>query len=42
MCSSDLTSLVDTMLDPGTYYIIVDGFGSSSAGNYLLEVLVTP
>lgn len=36
------TSLIDMMFDPGTYYIIVDGFGATSAGNYLLEVLVTP
>ncbi|MCA9609666.1 MAG: putative metal-binding motif-containing protein [Myxococcales bacterium] len=36
------TSLVDQMLDPGTYFIVVDGFGSTSAGEYFLEVTVTP
>jgi hypothetical protein len=36
------TSLIDQMLDPGTYYIVVDGFGTASAGDYLLEVRVTP
>lgn len=36
------TSLLDVMLDPGTYFIIVDGFGMVAAGDYLLEVTVTP
>ncbi len=36
------TSLIDQMLDPGTYFIVVDGFGSGSAGEYFLEVTVTP
>ncbi|MCB9593438.1 MAG: putative metal-binding motif-containing protein [Sandaracinaceae bacterium] len=36
------TSLIDQMLDPGTYFIVVDGFGSTSAGEYYLEVMVTP
>jgi len=35
-------SLIDQMLDPGTYYIVVDGFGASSSGSYTLEVTVTP
>lgn len=35
------TSLIDQTLDPGTYHIVVDGFSSGSAGNYLLEVMVT-
>jgi len=36
------TSLIDVMLDPGTYFIVVDGFGSTAAGEYFLEVMVTP
>jgi len=36
------TSVVDQMLDPGTYFFVVDGFGSSSAGEYFLEVMVNP
>ncbi|MBX3269301.1 MAG: putative metal-binding motif-containing protein [Sandaracinaceae bacterium] len=35
------TSLIDQMLDGGTYFIVVDGFGSGSAGEYQLEVTVT-
>ena len=37
-----VTSLIDQMIDPGTYYIVVDGFGSFSSGSYTLEVTVTP
>lgn len=36
------TSLIDQMLDPGTYFIVVDGFGSLASGEYFLEVMVTP
>lgn len=45
-CSDDdgegATSLLDQMLDPGTYFFVVDGWGSASAGEYFLEVTVTP
>lgn len=34
------TSLIDRTLVAGTYYFIVDGFGTGSAGAYYLEVLV--
>lgn len=37
-----LTSRLDRMLDAGTYYIVVDGYGGASDGPYVLEVLVTP
>lgn len=36
------TSLVDERLDPGTYFLLVDGFSSGSVGRYLLDVSVTP
>ncbi|MFK7991795.1 MAG: MopE-related protein [Sandaracinaceae bacterium] len=36
------SALIDRDLDPGVYFVIVDGFGSSSTGAYLLEVTVTP
>ncbi|MCZ7683287.1 MAG: hypothetical protein M5U28_32605 [Sandaracinaceae bacterium] len=35
------TSLLDRVLDAGTYYVIVDGFGAGSRGAYVLDVLVT-
>ncbi len=35
-------SAIDQMFDPGTYYFVVDGYGSSSAGEYFFEVLVDP
>ncbi len=35
------TSLLDRVLDAGTYYVIVDGFGTASSGSYVLDVLVT-
>lgn len=34
------TSFLDLTLAAGTYYIVVDGWGSSSAGEYTLEVVV--
>ena len=43
LCNDDaigLQSRVEGDLDPGTYYIVVDGFGGS--GEYFLDVLVTP
>ncbi|MGE0786862.1 MAG: putative metal-binding motif-containing protein [Sandaracinaceae bacterium] len=35
-----LTSLVDSNLTAGTYYLIVDGFGTASSGAYTLDVRV--
>ena len=35
------TSLIDRVLDPGTYFIIVDGYSSASSGEYYLEVMVS-
>ncbi|HEX7476378.1 MAG TPA: putative metal-binding motif-containing protein [Polyangiales bacterium] len=32
---------LDEMLDPGTYYYVVDGFKSGNQGPYLLDVTVT-
>jgi hypothetical protein len=34
-------SLLDRVLDPGTYHLVVDGFGMGSIGDYVLEVVVT-
>ncbi len=34
-------SLIDQVLDPGTWFVVVDGFGSSQAGEYLLEVTIS-
>ncbi|WP_236604699.1 putative metal-binding motif-containing protein [Sandaracinus amylolyticus] len=36
------SSLIDRLLDPGTYFLVVDGRGMVSRGSYTLEVLVTP
>jgi hypothetical protein len=45
-CNDDMgggssTSALDRELDPGTYYYVVDGFGSASAGDYIFEVIVS-
>lgn len=43
-CSDDaggVWSLIDQTLDPGTYYLAVDGYGTASAGAYALEVQIT-
>lgn len=40
--SVDLLSRITTSLAAGTYYLIVDGFASSSAGTYTLRVDITP
>jgi len=34
-------SLIDRVFGPGSYYIVVDGFGSAAAGDYTLEVIVS-
>jgi len=34
-------SLVDRVFEPGTWYFVVDGFGSSSAGAYTFELLTS-
>lgn len=31
-------SLIDFVADPGTYYIIVDGYGGSSSGDFSLDI----
>lgn len=36
-----VTSLLDRVLDAGTYYIVVDGFGTGSTGSYVLDVTVS-
>lgn len=38
---SGASSLLSRVLDPGTYFYIVDGFGSGSAGDYVFEVLIS-
>ncbi len=35
-----LTSFIDQVLDPGTWFFIVDGRGATAAGNYYFEVQV--
>lgn len=39
---SGATSLLSRVLEPGTYFFIVDGFGTGSSGDYIFEVLVSP
>lgn len=36
-----VTSLLERTLDPGTYFFVVDGYSTGSAGNYIFEVLVS-
>jgi hypothetical protein len=36
------SSLEAEVLDPGSYYYVVDGFNRENAGRYLLEVDVVP
>jgi hypothetical protein len=38
----DHNSLLGELLDPGSYYYVVDGFNDSNAGKYLFEVTVAP
>ncbi len=38
---SGTTSLISRVLDPGTYFYIVDGFGSGTAGDYVFELVVS-
>ncbi|MCX7808804.1 MAG: hypothetical protein N2515_09355, partial [Deltaproteobacteria bacterium] len=33
-------SMIETILEPGTYYVFVDGYGSNSAGLFTLDVEV--
>lgn len=35
-------SVITTVLDPGDYYVYVDGFGTSAAGNFTLETELAP
>ena len=30
--------MIERTFEPGTYYLFVDGFGSGSSGNYVLNV----
>jgi hypothetical protein len=45
-CNDDgggmVTSLLSQTLDPGTYFFIVDGWGTSATGTYEFEVQITP
>lgn len=34
-------SLIDRTLDPGTYYFVVDGYGTTNSGAYSLEIIVS-
>ena len=44
-CNDDLPdnrhSSVDSVLDPGTYFVFVDGFADSSQGSFTMDVEVT-
>jgi hypothetical protein len=35
-------SLIEATLEPGTYYVFVDGYGNASHGTYTLDTTVTP
>jgi len=44
-CSNDACgeqSRIEVAVDAGTYYVIVDGFGTGNSGPFTLNVLVTP
>ena len=32
---------LEATLDPGTYFFVVDGYSTGSAGNYVFELLVS-
>ena len=38
VCSSQYAKYIDRDLDPGTYYLVVDGFGTKSEGPYTIEM----
>lgn len=40
--SCSFCSMISAILEPGIYYIIQDGYGSGSSGNYTLSVQATP
>jgi hypothetical protein len=45
VCNDDTSGLnprITTTLDPGTYYVIVDGHSTSAAGPFTLNVTITP
>jgi hypothetical protein len=46
VCNDDsgghVTSTLNEMLDPGTYFYVVDGFTSGSQGPYEFQVIITP
>ena len=38
VCSSYYNKTIDRELEPGTYYVVVDGFGVKSEGAYTIEM----
>jgi hypothetical protein len=38
VCSTQYSKILDRDLDPGTYYVVVDGFGPKSEGAYTIEM----
>lgn len=42
VCSNTYSKTIDRELDPGTYYVVVDGYGVKNEGEYNLELNVKP
>jgi hypothetical protein len=42
VCSFSYSKTLDRDLDPGTYFVVVDGTGTKSEGNYTLEMNAKP
>ena len=41
-CSNNYSKTIDRELDPGTYYVVVDGYGQKNEGEYNLKLNVKP
>lgn len=42
VCSNTYSKTIDRELDPGTYYVVVDGYGVKSEGDFNLELTTKP
>ncbi|GAC1364280.1 MAG: hypothetical protein NVSMB47_15920 [Polyangiales bacterium] len=38
VCASQYSKIIDRDRDPGTYYVVVDGFGTTAEGTYTIEM----
>lgn len=41
-CSNTYSKILDRDLDPGTYYVVVDGYGTKAEGSFTIEMTSKP